>query len=78
MHLYIIKKAEALSINEMAWQQIFENSFRNYSLISIFPHEVVDNLKQIQNSLNNFSLYQTITSCFYQILQCAYVNINYG
>ena len=78
MHLYLIRKAEALSINEMAKPQIFENSFRNHSLISVLPHEVVDDLKQLQNSLDDFSLYKTITSRFEQILQCASSNIDYG
>jgi len=77
-HLYLIRKAEILAINESARPQIYSNSFLNHNLISILPHELVDDLKYLQHSLPDSELYKCIIQRIEQTLQAAASNLDHS
>ena len=77
-HMYLIRKAEILAINESARPQIYSNSFRNHNLISILPHELVDDLKYLQHSLPDSELYKCIIQRIEQTLQAAASNLDHS
>ena len=77
-HMYLIRKAEILASNESARPQIFSNSQRNHNLISILPHELVDDLKYLQHSLPDSDLYKCIIQRIEQTLQAAASNFDHS
>ena len=79
-HMFLLRRAETLSVNQSAIPQIYNNSYRNHQLMSILPHESLDQLKIIQNSQNDQVLYQQIALHLDNILRNASSNndmVNY-
>ena len=76
-HLFLIRKAEALAKNEVAYPQIFESSYKNFHLINLMSHEWNDDLKTLQHSSEVGHMYRLIVKRFEEILASASSNIDH-
>ena len=76
-HLSLIRKAEALSVNPTAHDQIFANANRNFILMNLLAHEYRDDLQRMHNSTNITSLYNIVVRRFEEVLATASNNIDH-
>ena len=74
LHLSLIRKAEAMVIDESSYTEIFSSAERNFILISFLPHEDRENLQKNQSSIDQTSLYKIIVQTFERIQSTASIN----
>ena len=74
LHLSLIRKAEAMVIDESSYTEIFSSAERNFILISLLAHEDRENLQKNQSSIDQTSLYKIIVQTFERIQSTASIN----
>ena len=74
LHLSLIRKAEAMVVDESSYTEIFSSAERNFILISLLPHEDRENLQKNQSSIDQTSLYKIIVQTFERIQSTASMN----
>ena len=76
-HLLLIRKAEALNINDEARMQIFSSASRNFTLLNLLAHENREDLQRMQNTCDASSLYECIVQRFEEVLSTASHNTDH-
>jgi len=74
LHLSLIRKAEAMVVNESSYTEIFSSAERNFILINLLAHEDRESLQKKQSSIDQSSLYKIIVETFETVQSTASLN----
>ena len=74
LHLSLIRKAEAMVVNESSYTEIFSSAERNFILINLLAHEDRESLQKKQSSIDQSSLYKIIVETFETVQSSASLN----